>query len=553
MRAFAKIFASFLLLTLFAAPSFAQKEPKLKKEKTKKEKSDKSTNLGIYGTPTSTGTLELKEAKKLYKIDTKKYLKDWSATVHFGGTTPFTDVRSYDWTRQTKKPSEIQWGAGIGLTKMLGSAFGLNLDYTLGQLQGRTVERGGFAEERQYWKQLGFDQPVYFRTSIFHQATLNFYINWMGLSFGYNKFIRSQIKQKPIKERRFAVYNKIGIGMIRTESNLYNTADDQPINGNRYLRGFTNKFTEVVYPISLGMKFKVTRKFDLGLEGTFTFTNSDKLDAMNFQTSIDKYGTVVNSLSKINRDGYAYVNINMTYKFGRIKSQDEHVEWVNPFEMMMAYTDEQIQANKPDLTDEDGDGVLNILDQEANTPEGYPVDPKGVTLDSDKDGCPDATDAEPFSNPLLPIADCKNVQKDIAEEVIAKIPPGIDKDTVAAMIQKYDGWQITSIYYDLDKAVINSKSAADLQKLGLLMNKYPDMKVNVVGHTDTRASAQYNQILSEKRVNNAIDYLFRNFGIVKDRFIPVPKGMTDSVVPNATKENEHQLNRRVDFFPILKY
>jgi hypothetical protein len=37
---------------------------------------------------------------------------------------------------------------------------------------------------------------------------------------------------------------------------------------------------------------------------------------------------------------------------------------------------------------------------------------------------------------------------------------------------------------------------------------------------------------------------------MKDRFIPVPKGKTDNVVPNANKENEHQLNRRVDFFPV---
>jgi outer membrane protein OmpA-like peptidoglycan-associated protein len=303
------------------------------------------------------------------------------------------------------------------------------------------------------------------------------------------------------------------------------------------------------------MKFKVSRKFDIGLEGTFTFTNSDKLDAMNFQTSIDKYGTVVNSLSKINRDGYAYVNINLTYKFGRIKSQNEHVEWVNPFEMMMAYTDEQIAANKPkepEFTDTDRDGVLDVLDLEANTPEGYAVDTKGVTLDSDKDGCPDATDPEPYSNPLLAIADCKNTEG-IASASAVAAPTGLSKDTVAAMIKEYDGWQLTSVYYDLDKSNVNLKASKELQDLGFLMSKYPDMKVNVVGHTDTRASAQYNQLLSEKRIANAIDYLFKNFGIVKDRFIPVPKGATDNVVPNATKENEHQLNRRVDFFPVKTF
>ncbi|MBK6274239.1 MAG: hypothetical protein IPF58_05805 [Saprospirales bacterium] len=64
---------------------------------------------------------------------------------------------------------------------MFNSAFGLNIDYTLGKISGRTVEKGGFAEDRQYWKQIGFDQPVYFKTSIFHMACLSAYIDWMGI------------------------------------------------------------------------------------------------------------------------------------------------------------------------------------------------------------------------------------------------------------------------------------------------------------------------------------------------------------------------------------
>ncbi|HNI32669.1 MAG TPA: hypothetical protein PK628_07035, partial [Chitinophagales bacterium] len=135
-------------------------------------------------------TMDAKTAKKYYNVDPKKYLKDWNLTVHFGTTTPFTDIRSYDWSRQLKKPSELQWGAGLGLTKMFNSAFGLNVDYTLGKLLGRTVERGGFAEERQYWKQLfpertEADGPVYFKTNVFHQASVNFYIDWLGLGTAY--------------------------------------------------------------------------------------------------------------------------------------------------------------------------------------------------------------------------------------------------------------------------------------------------------------------------------------------------------------------------------
>ncbi|MEZ4880453.1 MAG: hypothetical protein R2801_09860 [Chitinophagales bacterium] len=88
----------------------------------------------------------------------------------------------------------------------------------------------------------------------------------MGLSFGYNKFIKAEITGKPIKERRFALYNKIGIGMIRAESNIYNVSDDLPIDNSSYLRGYTNKYTEVVFPLTTGMKFKVNKSIDIGIK-----------------------------------------------------------------------------------------------------------------------------------------------------------------------------------------------------------------------------------------------------------------------------------------------
>ncbi len=498
------------------------------------------------------GTMDAKTAKKYYNVDPKKYLKDWSLTIHFGATTPFTDIRSYDWVRQTKKPSELQWGAGLGLTKMFNSAFGLNVDYTLGKLLGRTVERGGFAEERQYWKQLfpertDDDGPVYFKTSIFHQATVNFYIDWLGLGTSYNKFIKSQISGKPIKSRKFAFYTKLGIGLIRTSSQIYNVKDDKPIANNNYLRGFTNKFTEVVFPLGFGMKFKVTKAFDIGLEGTFTFTNSDKLDAFQFQSRVDG-GRTVNSLSKINRDAYAYMNVNFSYKFGRIGSQKEHVEWVNPLAFIMANVPKPKEVN---LKDTDGDGVLDILDKEPTTAAGLAVDSHGVTLDSDKDGCPDSKDPEPFSSPAFPIVECKNVLPDAVTKV--ETPKGVpyDDEAVTKKIQKVEDnvWKLTSIYYDVNKANITKYSSEELNKVGLVMSTNPDLKVNVKGNTDVRGSSEFNQKLSENRVNAAIKYLKDHYGISEDRFIKLPMGKSDPLVKDAANENQHQSNRRVDFSP----
>lgn len=530
---------SVLCITSFSTTTFAQKVKK-------------NSSVGVTAESPS-GTMSASDAKKYYNVDPKKYLKDWSLNLHFGATTPFTDIRSYDWARQWKKPSEIQWGAGIGLTKMFNSAFGLNFDYTLGRLLGRTVDRGGFAEDRQYWKQLGFDQPVYFKTNVFHQASINFYIDWLGLGTSYNKFIRSQMTGKPIKSRKFAFYTKIGVGLVRMSSQIYNVSNDKPINNNQYLRGYTNKFTEVIFPLAMGMKFKVSKSFDVGIEGSFIFTNTDKIDAFNFNSKVNPDGSVVSSLSKINRDAYAYLNVNFAYKFGRIGSQKEHVEWVNPLAFIMANVPKPKDVN---LKDTDGDGVLDILDKEPNTPAGYAVDSHGVTLDSDHDGCPDTTDPEPFSSPAYPIVNCKNVLPEPAAPVantnISKGGIPYDDEVVNKKIQKVDDniWKLTSIYFDLNKANITPGAVEDLDKIGVIMASNPDLKVNVKGNTDVRGSSDFNQKLSESRVMAAIKYLKDHYKIAENRFVNLPMGKSDPLVKDAVNEKQHQSNRRVDFSPV---
>ena len=519
------------------------------------QKTKKNSSVDVAS---GTAAMDAKTAKKYYNVDPKKFLQDWFITIQGGTTTPFTDIRSYDWTRQTKKPSELQWNAGIGLTKMFNSAFGISLDYSLGQLLGRTVARGGFAEERQYWKQLfpertDADGPVYFKTNVYHQAALSFYIDWLGLGMSYNKFIKGQITGKPIKSRKVAFYTKVGVGLIRVSSQIYNSKDDKPISNSAYLRGFTNKYTETVFPLAVGIKFKATKLLDIGLEGSFVFTNSDKLDAYNYSGTVKDNVVQGNSYSKINRDAYAAVNVLFAFKFGRIGAQKEHVEWVNPLAFIMA---NQPKPKEPNMKDTDGDGVLDVLDKEPTTEAGLAVDTHGVTLDSDKDGCPDSKDPEPFSNPAVAIVDCKNVpvvpatSTTTTTETNPRTAP-FDGEALAKKVQKLEDnvWKLTSVYYDLNKANITESSSEELKKVGIIMVTNPDLKINVSGNTDTRGSAEFNQKLSESRVNAAIKYLTDHYGVAADRFIKLPMGKSDPLVKDANSEGQHLVNRRVDFTP----
>jgi OOP family OmpA-OmpF porin len=216
--------------------------------------------------------------------------------------------------------------------------------------------------------------------------------------------------------------------------------------------------------------------------------------------------------------------------------------------------DQKTEKKKDELKDTDGDGVLDILDKEPTTPEGYAVDAHGVTLDSDKDGCPDTKDPEPFSSPAFEIVDCKNVMPKVETPAVTepgKSGPPYDEEPLVKRVKTVEEnvWKLTSIYYDLNKYSITTPANAELKKVGLVMATNPDLKVNVQGHTDTRGSVEYNDKLSQNRVNAAIKYLKDNYGITEDRFIKLPLGKTDPLVKDAASEGQHQVNRRVDFTP----
>jgi OOP family OmpA-OmpF porin len=472
------------------------------------------------------------------RISTDKVLKDWSITVHGGVTTPMTDIRSYDWRRVK---GEYQYGVGGSVTKMFGGVFGLQADYMFGNLKGVTVERGGFKEDRFFWKKLGFKEPVYFETKL-HNPTLNVYMNFSNMFFGLNRYIRANIKQKEVKERRVSIYGKMGIGALFFDSQVYSVKDDAPYDVNKgdddpngkYLVTYSNKAVEVTAPFALGAKFKITKAFDIGIEGRFNYVHTDKLD-----------GHVSNEYVRGRNDKFAYTNVNFTYKFAGKKSQKEHLEWVNPLEAYMNLTDAKL-ANLYTVKDADKDGVIDELDEEPETPEGTPVDTHGVTLDSDKDGLPDNKDPEPFSTPELPIVDGVNVRSGdkLTPAMIQQV-----KDIVKAESKNSIGWALNMIFYDLDKDLIRTDAIPELYEVATIMKKYPDLKVNVKGHTDIRNTDPYNMDLSNRRVNAAINYLVNTYGISRDRFVPGFYGEADNLFKNASKEAQHQLNRRVEFTP----
>ncbi|WP_307296073.1 OmpA family protein [Flavobacterium sp. SORGH_AS_0622] len=109
---------------------------------------------------------------------------------------------------------------------------------------------------------------------------------------------------------------------------------------------------------------------------------------------------------------------------------------------------------------------------------------------------------------------------------------------------------ISMIYFDLGKWNITDAAEIELKKILAVMQEYPQMKIDIRSHTDSRSSAKSNLILSDKRAKSIVSWLVKN-GVDSTRLRG--KGYGESKLINKCKdgvkcsEAEHLLNRRSEF------
>ena len=77
-----------------------------------------------------------------------------------------------------------------------------------------------------------------------------------------------------------------------------------------------------------------------------------------------------------------------------------------------------------------------------------------------------------------------------------------------------------------------------------LLTRHPNVRITLVGHTDNVGTAEYNQRLSEGRVNSVKAELVKR-GIAADRINTVGKGESEPIADNSTAEGRAE-NRRVE-------
>jgi len=107
---------------------------------------------------------------------------------------------------------------------------------------------------------------------------------------------------------------------------------------------------------------------------------------------------------------------------------------------------------------------------------------------------------------------------------------------------------VYGINFAVDKAVLELGAEDMIKEFVKLMQLYPELKIEIQGHTDNTGSAQHNLQLSNKRAEAVKQYMLL-FGVDPSRTISKGYGMTQPIEDNSTEKGRAK-NRRVELVKI---
>lgn len=184
--------------------------------------------------------------------------------------------------------------------------------------------------------------------------------------------------------------------------------------------------------------------------------------------------------------------------------------------------------------DADGDGVPDNVDLCPGTPKGVKVDAKGCPLDSDGDGVPDGLDQCPGTPPGVAVDD---------KGCPTTLGSGRFKITGSGADLRFE-----DVHFEFDKSELSDYGKEMLDDAASVIlevsKRYPGLKVDISGHTDSVGTEGYNQGLSERRANTVKNYLERK-GIPASRLNIYAYGESKPTATNDTVEGRAQ-NRRAE-------
>lgn len=244
------------------------------------------------------------------------------------------------------------------------------------------------------------------------------------------------------------------------------------------------------FPIGVGFKYALSSLVSLDFNLGIGFTLSDDLNPVH---------------DAINDGGY-FARLGINFNLFRIP-KDSDGDGLPDEEELRLGTD-------PFNPDTDDDGLLD-----GEEVYKYKTDP--LNPDTDGGGVKDGVEVRYGANPLDPDDDILNVG--VGEKIILR-----------------------NIEFVTGKSTISNTSERILGNALKAMQKIPDMRFDIVGHTDDVGGEEPNLVLSQERADAVKAWLVER-GIESERLNARGVGMSEPLVPNTSDANR-QKNRRVEFY-----
>ncbi len=341
------------------------------------------------------------------------------------------------------------------------------------------------------------------------------------------------------RNKNFHMVATLGVGFFNFDGEVKSDSS------NSILLRKSGNITELMIPMSLGFKYKIN-KIDIGLALDYRKTFTDNVDA------------TVKTYSEF--DNYIMLTAGVNYTFGK---KNKPMEWVNPMEVV--YNDLADMKEKIDILsgDKDKDGVSDLFDKDNSTAEGTKVYGDGTAIDSDGDGVIDSKDADPFTAKGAKV-DANGAEIDTDGDGVAD-SRDLEPSTAAGSLVNFQGVTIAkpgefgadglsgsngkngtgflpSVFFDLGSATIKPNFNDRILVIARVMQANPKLNVKITGNCDIRGNENENLKLGQRRADNVMNHLVKQYGIDPARLSTESKGEKE---PMATSLNP--MNRRVDF------
>ncbi|MFO0747363.1 MAG: OmpA family protein [Myxococcota bacterium] len=201
--------------------------------------------------------------------------------------------------------------------------------------------------------------------------------------------------------------------------------------------------------------------------------------------------------------------------------------------------------------DDDHDGVLDAEDGprgsdglgrcrlQAEDKDGFEDDDGCPDADNDHDGFADAVDGPRDASGLGACRDQPETKNGYQDD------DGCPDEKKMAEVKEKTIDLSETVHFDPNEAVVLPESFALLDAVAKLLGEHPELlRIEVAGHTDEVAAADYNQGLSERRAAAVVAYLVAK-GIDPGRLVPKGYGESRPIDPGHD-EAARQKNRRVE-------